>query len=66
MLFESLKGKTVSELYRLLEERKKEQLNMRIRMRTGNDFKPHRIREIRKDAAKILTRLAQLKTKKEV
>lgn len=66
MLFESLKGKTVSELYKLLEERKKEQLNMRIQMRTGQEFKPHRIREVRKDVAKILTRLVQLKTNKEV
>lgn len=61
MLFESLKNKTVSELYKLLEERKKEQLNMRIQLKTGQDFKPHKVREVRRDVAKIMTRLNQVK-----
>ena len=64
MLFESLKGKTVSELYKLLEERKKEQFNMRVQMRLGQEFKPHKMREVRRDIAKVMTCLGQIKSEK--
>lgn len=64
MVFSSLKEKKLSELYQLLEERKKEQFGMRVQMRTGQEFKPHKMREVRRDIARILTRLAQLKQEK--
>lgn len=65
MEFNTLKSSTLSELYQLLEERKKEQLNLRIqRATTPADVKPHRIREVRRDIAKIKTRLSQLKAGK--
>lgn len=66
MLFNELKGKTISELYKMLEEHKKDQLNMRIQMRMGQEFKPHKIRENRRNIAKILTYLAQVKLEKGV
>jgi ribosomal protein L29 len=64
MLFEHLKDKTISELYTMIEERKKAQLNMRIRMKTEPDIKPHKMRAYRRDIAKILTRLGQLNREK--
>lgn len=63
VLFADVKNKTLSELYQLLEERKKEQLNMRIQMRMGQEFKAHKMRETRRSIAKILTQLTQLKKK---
>ncbi|MDR3285302.1 MAG: 50S ribosomal protein L29 [Holosporales bacterium] len=62
MFFEVLKNKTLAELYKLLEDRKKEQLNMRIQMRTSQEFKAHRIKEVRRDIAKIQTRIVQKKS----
>lgn len=61
MEFETLKDKSLSELYQLLEDRKKEQLNLRIQRGTSQEVKSHRIREVRRDIAKIMTRMAQLK-----
>jgi large subunit ribosomal protein L29 len=61
MSFEELRGKSVSELYKILEERKKEQLNLRIQMRTSQEFKQTRIKEVRRDVAKVMTRLQQIK-----
>lgn len=64
MEFETLKDKSLSELYQLLEDRKKEQLNLRIQRGTSQEVKSHRIREVRRDIAKIMTRMAQLKSVK--
>jgi large subunit ribosomal protein L29 len=62
---EALKGKTLSELYKLLENNKKEQFSMRIQMKTAQGFKPHLIRAVRKDIARIKTRLSQVKAGRE-
>ncbi|MDR0632662.1 MAG: 50S ribosomal protein L29 [Holosporales bacterium] len=65
MDFSLLAGKTFSELYKLLEERKRELFNMRIQKVTGQEFKSHRVKEVRRDVAKIITRIAQMKTRGE-
>lgn len=61
MLFETLNGKTLSELFKMLEERKKAQLNMRIQIKTGQGVKSHLVRSTRREIAQILTRIAQMK-----
>ncbi|GHS91226.1 hypothetical protein AGMMS49949_01260 [Alphaproteobacteria bacterium] len=62
MNFDSLKSKTVSELYNLLESLKKEQLSQRIQMRLGTEgFKSHKMKEVRRDLARIKTKLMQMK-----
>ncbi|MDR1208438.1 MAG: 50S ribosomal protein L29 [Holosporales bacterium] len=62
MEFDDLKNNTVSELYRIIEERRKEQLNLRIRVCTMQDVKMSRFKEVRRDIARVLTRLQQLKS----
>lgn len=61
MVFSNLKEKSLAELYKLLEEKKKDQFGMRVQMRTGQEFKPHKMREVRRDIARILTRVSQVK-----
>lgn len=61
MKFLNLKEKNLPDLYKLLEEKKKDQFGMRVQMRTGQEFKPHKMREVRRDIARILTRLSQIK-----
>ncbi|MDR1597876.1 MAG: 50S ribosomal protein L29 [Holosporales bacterium] len=65
MSFEELKNKSTSELYTIIEERRKEQLNLRIQIKTGQDVKLSRIREVRRDIAKVMTRLQQIKLGKK-
>lgn len=66
MLFTELKNKTLSELYKMLEDLKKDQLNMRMQMRMGQEFRAHRMKETRRSIAQILTRLTQMKSEKGV
>jgi ribosomal protein L29 len=61
MEFDDLTNKTVSELYRIIEERRKEQLNLRIRVKTMQDVRMSRFKEVRRDIARVLTRLQQLR-----
>jgi ribosomal protein L29 len=63
MDFELLANKTFSELYKLLEERKKELFNMRIQKMVGQEFKSHLVKSARRDVARIMTRIAQMKSK---
>jgi ribosomal protein L29 len=61
MDFDDLKSKTVSELYKIIEERRKEQLNLRIRVKTMQDVRSSRVKEVRRDIARVLTRLQQIR-----
>lgn len=58
MKFSELKEKTMSELYDLYSNLKKEQLNLRL-MSEKKD--PSRNRKIRRDVARIETRLNEMK-----
>jgi large subunit ribosomal protein L29 len=60
MQFEELKGKSISELYKVIEERRKEQLNLRIQRKTGAEVNPNRFKVVRRDIAKVMTRLRQV------
>ena len=60
MKFSELEQKTLSELYDLYGNLKKEQLNLRL-MTENNDTS--RMRKIRRDVARIETRLNTLKKK---
>ena len=66
MRFETIKGKTLSELFKMIEERKKIQLNSRIQVKTGQPVKSHTIRAARREIAQIMTRIAQLKVEGKV
>ena len=46
---------TTEDLYKKLEENKKELFNLTIASATGSLEKPHRIKELRHDVAKIKT-----------
>ena len=46
---------TTKELNKKLEENKKELFNLKFALSTGNLEKPHRIKELRHDVAKIKT-----------
>jgi large subunit ribosomal protein L29 len=52
-----------SELEKKFRELGKELLDLQIRKQTGQVEKPHLIKSIRRDRAKILTVLTQLKSK---
>ena len=46
---------TTEELNKKLEEKKKELFNLKLSLSTGNLEKPHRIKELRHEVAKIKT-----------
>ena len=46
---------TTEELNKKLEENKKELFNLKLSLSTGNLEKPHRIKELRHEVAKIKT-----------
>ena len=58
---------TTQELNKKLEENKKELFNLKFALSTGNLEKPHRIKELRHEVAKIKTviRERQLNESKE-
>jgi large subunit ribosomal protein L29 len=60
--FQELENKTVSELYQKAIDLKKEMLNLRIQAKTSQLTNPARIRECRRDFARIQTKLKQLKS----
>lgn len=66
MLFEKIKSSSLGELYKTLEERKKELFHMRVLMRSGQEFKANKFREVRRDIAKLFTRITQIKQGKGV
>jgi len=59
--YQELTGKTVSELYDLLNNLKKELLSFRIQKRVGQLQNTAQIREKRRDAARIHMCLGRLK-----
>ena len=58
---------TTEELNKKLDENKKELFNLKFSLATGNLEKPHRIKELRHDVAKIKTviRERELESKEE-
>lgn len=62
MKFQELENKSISELYQQAVDLKKEMLNLRIQAKTNQLTNSARIRECRKDFARIQTKLKQLKT----
>jgi large subunit ribosomal protein L29 len=61
MKFEEMKNLTISELYQKAVDLKKEAMNMRILNASGQSTNMNRMRVIRKDVARIKTRIKQLK-----
>jgi large subunit ribosomal protein L29 len=50
---------TTEDLYKKLEENKKELFNLKFASATGNLEKPHRIKELRHEVARIKTVLSE-------
>lgn len=63
MKFSEVDQKTVSELYDLYGNLKKEQLHLRLQRATVGFSNTSRFKQIRKDIARINTKLAALKKK---
>jgi large subunit ribosomal protein L29 len=61
MKYSELNQKTISELYDLYGNLKKEQLNLRLQRAAQGLQKTARIRQIRRDVARIETKLTALK-----
>lgn len=61
MKFELLKNMTLSELYQKAVDLKKESLNIRILSASAQSTNKNRLRQIRRDVARIKTRINQLK-----
>lgn len=61
MKFDTIKNLTISELYQNAVDLKKEAMNMRILNASGQQTNMNRLRVIRKDVARIKTRINQLK-----
>jgi large subunit ribosomal protein L29 len=61
MKFDEMKNLTISELYQKAVDLKKEAMNMRILNASGQQTNMNRMRDIRKDVARIKTRINQLK-----
>ena len=55
MKIEEMRKLTTEELNKKLEENKKELFNLKFSLSTGNLEKPHRIKELRHEVAKIKT-----------
>ena len=55
MKMEDIRKLTTEELNKRLEENKKELFNLKFASATGNLEKPHRIKELRHEVAKIKT-----------
>jgi large subunit ribosomal protein L29 len=61
--FSELTGKTISELYTAYNERKKEQFNLRVQRKFNQLENTARVRQARREVAKLLTRINQIKAK---
>lgn len=64
MKMEELKGKTVDELHTKLAELKKELFNLRFQQAAGELSAPQRFRAARRNIARIMTQLRQVRSKK--
>jgi large subunit ribosomal protein L29 len=65
MKSEDVRAKSVEELAVALEELKKEQFNLRFRRASGQLENTARVREVRRDIARIKTIVAQKQTVKQ-
>lgn len=63
MKFSELTGKTIRELYTFYNERKKEQFNLRVQRKFNQLENTARVRQTRREVAKLLTRINQIKAK---
>lgn len=61
MKFADLVKKDTKELCEICAQLKKEQLNLRILSKTGQEVKSSAMRDCRKNVARVKTRLRQLK-----
>ncbi|QBF34940.1 50S ribosomal protein L29 [Mycoplasmopsis phocirhinis] len=61
MVFKDLKTKSVEELQKLVNDLKAELLTLRFKNRTGQLDQSHKINAVKKDIARALTALVQLK-----
>lgn len=61
MQFETLKNMTISELYQKIVDLKKEKLNINMLSVSGQSTNRNRLRSIRRDVARIMTRINQLR-----
>lgn len=61
MKFAELKDKTVAELAAQSRDLRLELFNLRLQKATAQLEKPHRLRLIRKDIARVETRITQLR-----
>jgi large subunit ribosomal protein L29 len=57
-----LRGKSAAELKALLIEKRKEQFNLRMQRGSGQQMRPHLVKEARRDIARIKTILGQQRT----
>jgi len=65
MKFSELKDLTLQELLAKSRELRQELFNLRLQQASGQLEKPHRIRQIRRDIARIETRITQLRGQRE-
>ncbi len=65
MKFSELKDLTLQELLAKSRELRQELFNLRLQQASGQLEKPHRIRQIRRDIARIETRITQLRRQLE-
>lgn len=61
MKFAELLNKDAKELYQMCVDLKKEHMNLRILAKSTQDVKASAIRSCRKNIARVMTRLRQLK-----
>ncbi|MGY6171910.1 50S ribosomal protein L29 [Candidatus Mycoplasma pogonae] len=61
MVFKDLKSKSLPELEKLIEEFKAELFLLRFKNSTGQQDKTHKIKLVRRDIAKVLTAIKQIK-----
>jgi large subunit ribosomal protein L29 len=61
MNFSELKDKTTEELETILLDLRKEQFNLRMQQGTGQLARPHMMKQVKKDIARIHTAINQAK-----
>jgi len=61
MKFEELKGKSVDELNKLINDIKKELFNLRFQKSSGELDKTHRFAQAKKEIARVQTYISQQK-----
>ena len=54
-----LRDKSADELTKELVDLRREQFNLRLQLATGQSMKTHRVREVRRDIARVKTILSE-------